>query len=177
MKTVFGLMLALGLSLQAAAPIPRPAGALKIVEPSGKETTLASLKGKVVVIQFLFTTCPHCQNSAVWLSKMQAELGMKGVQVYGMAINDEVNTPDAARNKAAVLGFSQFAKFPVGIGTREAMMKFMGFSVLDQWGVPQFAVIDKKGMVRAQTTPRPMAGQVVEEPVMRDLVNKLLLEK
>jgi cytochrome oxidase Cu insertion factor (SCO1/SenC/PrrC family) len=177
MKTILGLALGFGLALQAAAPIPRPAGELKLVEPSGKEITLASLKGKVVVVQFLFTTCPHCQNAAVWLSKMNTELGPKGVQVYGVAVNEEVNTPDPAKNKASLASFSQFAKFPVGISTTATLMKFMGFSVLDRWGVPQFAVIDKKGVIRAQTTPSPMKGQVVEEPVMRDLVNKLLLEK
>lgn len=170
-------MLAFGLMLQAAAPVPRPAGDLKVVEPSGKVTTLASLKGKVVVIQFLFTWCPHCQATAEWLSRLQTELGPKGVQVVGVAFNDEVNTSNAAKNKEEVVKFGRYANFPVGLSTKEPVLRFLGLSVMDGYGVPQMAVIDKKGVIQAQTKPRPGKGEIVEEPVLRALVNKLLAEK
>ena len=78
MKLIVGLLFTLGLTLQAAAPVPRPAPEFKVHEPSGKDTMVSSLKGKVVVIQFLFTWCPHCQATAQWLSKMKAELGQIG---------------------------------------------------------------------------------------------------
>jgi peroxiredoxin len=179
MKTVFGLLLACGLALQAAGPVPRPAGALTIHEASGKETSLANQKGKVVVVQFLFTTCMHCQNTAGWLSKMQAELGPKGLQTYGIAFNDEVTTKDMPTNLKNLATFSQFAKFPVGFGTRDIVQKFLGFSVFEmtQFGVPQLVVIDKKGVIQAQTKPRPVKTDVIEESVMRALVTKLLAEK
>ena len=177
MKTVFGLLLAFGLALQAAAPVPRPAPDLKIHEPSGRETLLASQKGKVVVIQFLYTWCPHCQATAKWLSQMQTELGPKGLQVYGVAFNDEVNTKDGATNNKTTAAFSQYAQFPVGLSTKEPILKFLGLSVMDAYGVPQLVVIDKKGVIQAQTHPRPAKGEIVEEPVMKALVNKLLAEK
>ena len=110
-----GLVFALGAAMQAAAPVPRSAPELKIHEPSGKETLLSAQKGKVCVIQFLYTWCPHCQASAQWLSKMQAELGPKGLQVYGVAFNDEVMTKDAATNNSTTAAFSQYATFPVGL--------------------------------------------------------------
>lgn len=168
--------LMLGMALQAAAPVPRPAPDLKIIEPSGKETTLSSLKGKVVVIQFLFTWCGHCQNTAQWLSRMQAELGPKGLEVYGVAFNKEVLTKDASANKKQVIDFGQYAKFPVGISPEDAVLKFMGFSVMDRYGVPQLAVIDRNGMIQAQTSPSPGQGEVVQESIMRNLVTKLLAE-
>jgi len=179
MKFVFGLFLAFGLSLQAAAPVPRPAGEFKIHEPSGKDTLLSAQKGKVVVIQFLFTWCPHCQVTAQWLSRMQAELGSKGLQVYGVAFNDEVLTKNVAENNKVTAAFSQYAQFPVGlVTTKEPVLRFLGFSVLDNYGVPQLVVIDKKGVVRAQTTARPSGtATIATESVMRDTVNKLLLEK
>ena len=178
MKTVFGLFLAFGLVLQAAAPVPRTAPEFKIHEPSGKDTLLSSQKGKVVVIQFLFTWCPHCQASAQWLSKMQAELGPKGLQVFGVAFNDEVQTKDMAANLKTTSEFLQYAKFPVGlVSTKEPVLRFLGFSVMDAYGVPQLVVIDKKGVIRAQTTPRPSGTSVASESVMRDTVTKLLAEK
>jgi thiol-disulfide isomerase/thioredoxin len=178
MKLVFGLFLALGLTLQAAAPIPRPAGDFKIHEPSGRETLLSSQKGKVVVIQFLFTWCPHCQAAAKWVSKMQAELGSKGLQCYGVAFNDEVQTKDPEVNNKVTAAFSEFASFPVGLSPKEPVLRFLGLSVLQGYGVPQFVVIDRKGVIRAQTTPQPTGvATIATESVMRETVNKLLLEK
>jgi thiol-disulfide isomerase/thioredoxin len=172
------MMLAFGLVMQAAAPVPRPAPEFKIQEPSGKETLLSAQKGKVTVIQFLFTWCGHCQATAQWLSKMQAELGPKGLQTFGVAFNDEILTKDSAENKKLVSAFSQYASFPVGMVTsKEPVLRFLGLSLMEAYGVPQLVVIDKKGVIRAQTPPRPGAGSIVEERVMRELVAKLLAEK
>ncbi len=120
MKLVFGLFLALGLTLQAAAPVPRPAPEFGVHEPSGKESLISAQKGKVVVIQFLFTWCPHCQSAAQWLTRMQTELGPKGLQVYGVAFNDEVQTKNPAENNKVTAAFSQYASFPVGPSPKEA---------------------------------------------------------
>lgn len=163
--------------LQAAAPVPRSAPEFKIHEPSGQDTTLASLKGKVVVVQFLFTGCGHCQNTATWLSRMQSELGPKGLATYGVAFNDEVNTKDSAKNGTEVKKFDSYAKFPVGMASEEAVMRFLGMSMMGGYNVPQLVVIDKKGVIRAQTTPQPKAGEIIQEPAMRTLVTKLLAEK
>jgi peroxiredoxin len=179
LKCVYGLLLVLSAAVQAAATVPRLAPELKIHEPSGKETLLSAQKGKVCVIQFLYTWCPHCQASAQWLSKMQAELGSKGLQVYGVAFNDEVMTKDAATNNSTTAAFSQYATFPVGLATsKEPVLRFLGLSVVEGYGVPQFVVIDKKGVIRAQTPPRPTGtASIATESVMRDLVTKLLAEK
>lgn len=170
MTKLLGVALAFGLAAYAAAPVPRPAGDLKLVDSTGKETTLAAQKGKVVVVQFLFTWCGHCQNTARWLSNVQRELGPKGVQVFGVAFNDGVGPKE-------VQEFKQYAQFPVSFSAREPVLKFLGLSVMDGFGVPQMVVVDKKGVVQAQTKPRPANGEIVEEPILRSLVNKLLAEK
>lgn len=176
MRTLITLFLAVAMMLQAAAPVPRKADELRIAEPSGNQMLLSAMKGKVVVVQFLFTTCSHCQSAATMLSKLQAELGPKGLQVVGLAFNDEVLTSNAAKNATEIQKFRQFANFPVGITSREAVLKFLGFSVMDRWGVPLIAVVDKKGMVVAQSTP---AGTVElqQEGPMRARLTKLLSEK
>ena len=76
--TPFALLIALGVSAFAAPPVPRPAKELEIVEPNGKHDLLTSYKGKVVVVQFLYTTCPHCQAYSQLLTKIQKEYGSKG---------------------------------------------------------------------------------------------------
>jgi thiol-disulfide isomerase/thioredoxin len=177
LRLICASLLAACAVVHAAAPVPRPAPEFKIHQPSG-ETLLPTQKGKVSVVQFLFTGCGHCQATAQWLSKMQADLGPKGLLVQGVAFNDEVLTKDNTANSKAIAAFSQFASFPVGIAaSQESVLRFLGLSVVESYGVPQLVVIDKKGVIRAQTPPRPVAGTIVQESVMRELVLKLLGEK
>src|SRR5438477_12781856 len=80
---------ALAVSALATMPsLPRKAPELSIKEPSGKETLLSSLKGKVVVVEFLYTTCPHCQHESQMLTKLSKEFGSKDFQALGYALND-----------------------------------------------------------------------------------------
>src|SRR5215470_8044273 len=85
----------LGVSALAKPPVPRPAKEFDFVDANGKHTLLSSYKGKVVVIQFLITTCPHCQAMSKMLTKLQTELGPRGFQAVGVAFNEA--TPDMVR--------------------------------------------------------------------------------
>lgn len=176
MRILVATFLAFGLALQAAAPVPRPAPDLKIVEATGKTHSLAAEKekGKVVVVQFLYTWCQHCQNTAQMLSKLQSELGPKGLQVFGVAFNDEVNTPDAAKNALDQATFNtRFAQFPVGRAAKEVVLKYLGISVMERYAVPQMIVIDTKGQIVAQSKPMPTPE--LQDPVyLRNLINGLL---
>ena len=175
MRTLLPLFFALAMLVQAAAPVPRKAEEIKVVEPSGNTVLLSAQKGKVTLVQFLFTWCPHCQDTAKVLSKLQSEFGNK-VQVLGVAFNDEVLTKDAAKNNAEVIKFKQYANFPVGIQSRDFVLKYLGFSVMDRWGVPLMVVVDKKGMVVAQSKTSGSA-ELQQEAPLRAMITKLLAEK
>ena len=43
--------------------IPRKAEELVIKSSTGMETMLSKYRGKVVALEFILTTCPHCQQS------------------------------------------------------------------------------------------------------------------
>src|ERR1700710_729890 len=88
MKILLAALCSFGMMLQAAAPVPRPATPFKMTEPSGQQVDITSFKGKVVLVQFLFTWCPHCQATAKMLTKLQNEFGPKGLQIIGVAFND-----------------------------------------------------------------------------------------
>lgn len=144
------LSLALGASAFAAMPVPRQSKEFTFVQPDGKQILLSSLKGKVVVIQFLYTTCPHCQALSKELTKLSAELG-PNVQMMGVAFEEDnpAQEAGAATNYVRTQGVS----FPVGYATRDTVMSYLGLSVMDRFVVPQVAIIDKKGVVRAQSAP------------------------
>jgi len=178
MRIVAAFLLACGLALQAAAPVPRPAGDfVKALDASGQPISLANYKGKVVVVQFLYTWCPHCQETARTLSKIQSEMASQGLQVIGIAFNDEVNTKNMPANYAELAKFKAHATFPLGIAAKEATIKYLGISILEtNFGVPQLIIIDRKGVIQAQTEAAP-TGRLLAEPNLRAKLAAILAEK
>ena len=83
---------------RAVAAVPAPASAVPIAEPvlkglDGRVHTLAEWKGKVVVLNFWATWCPPCREEMPEFVRLQQELGGRGLQFVGVAIDE----PDAVR--------------------------------------------------------------------------------
>jgi|SRR5579862_6962809 peroxiredoxin len=166
---VLALAVSVGpLMLPAKAPVPRPTADFVCTDQNGKPIALSSYKGKVVVVQFLITTCSHCQEFSRMLTKFQAEFGPKGFQAIGVAFNDA----DAAMVKSYVENHRIGIR--VGFAPRDAVLGYLGVSLMDQrLTVPQVVIIDRSGQVRAQTD---VAGtrELVDEPYLRTLIGHLL---
>ncbi len=169
--------LAASFTLQAAAPVPRPTKEFTIILPSGKQALLSSYRGKVVMMAFMFTTCPHCQALSKVITKLQGELGPRGFQAVGAVFNDEVTTPNNAANAQVTANFvNQFqVGFPLGFAPRESVLSYLGISDIESWVVPQIAIIDRKGVVRAQSESRGTA-QLQTEAYLRKYLGDLLDE-
>src|SRR6185369_16472492 len=177
---VSSLLLSLFISalvVQAAGPVPRPSKEFTLTLPSGKQSLLSSYRGKVVMAAFMFTTCPHCQALSKIISKLQGELGPRGFQALGIAFNDEVNTPNAASNAQVTANFAnQFATgFPVGSAPRDSVLSYLGVSDIERWVVPQIAIIDRKGVIRAQSASQGTADLQTED-YLRKYLGELLDE-
>lgn len=165
--TTLAAFIALGVSaLAAPPPVPRPAKEFDFVAPSGKHTLLSSLKGKVVVVQGLLVTCPHCQAFSQLLSKMQTEYGPRGLQAMGIAYDVDAAT---AQNYVT----TYHVNFPVGYAPEDTMISFLGFSLVDRFNVPQIMIIDRKGMIQTQTAPMS-DGLLQQEANLRTWIEKLL---
>ena len=81
--------------------------------PNGQVTLLSQYAGKVVVLAFISTTCPHCQHTTQLLSSIQNEYASRGVQFLAAAFN-----PDAAQ---LVPGFIAQFKPTFPVATRSAI--------------------------------------------------------
>src|SRR5438105_4501511 len=164
-------------TVQAAAPVPRPAKEFTIILPSGKQALLSSYRGKVVMMAFMFTTCPHCQALSKVITKLQGELGPRGFQAVGAVFNDEVNTPNPESNAQVTAAFvNQFqVGFPVGFAPRASVMSYLGLSDIERWVVPQIAIIDRKGVIRAQSASQGTAD-LQTEAYLRKYLGELLDE-
>lgn len=170
-RRLFALVFGLGLSFPAlfGAEVPRPAPELVIRQVNGKQLLLSQYRGKVVALEFLQTTCPHCQTCSALLNKMYKEYGPRGFQPVGIAFNDMATmlVPDYVNQ----LGL----KFPVGVGSRDEVMSYLQHPMAEMMYVPQLLFIDRKGVIRAQY-PGGSDFFKNEEPNMRKEIERLLNE-
>ena len=161
--------LALTVAAIAGPPVPRKSPEFIVNDPSGKQIPISSFKGKVLVMPFMFTTCPHCQREAQMLTKLQREFGSRGVVMLGTVFNDASGPLATQFVKEFNIGF------PVGYATRDAVTGYLGLSVMDRWVVPQVAILDKKGNIVAQSLAAG-SPELQDETYLRNFLEKLLKE-
>jgi thiol-disulfide isomerase/thioredoxin len=137
----------LSTALTFGADLPKPSPEFVINYPNGEKQLLSKLRGKVVLVEFMFTTCPHCQHTAGVFSALQNEFGPRGFQAVGIAFNEMAGmlVPDFIKDFKPA--------FPVGFADRDKVLNYLGISVIDRFVVPQVVLIDRKGMIRAMSPP------------------------
>ena len=158
-------------ALQAEVPpAPRPAPEFTIRYADGNQVPLSSFKGKVVALTFIFTTCVHCQHASQVFSKLYTEYGPRGFQPMGVAINDMANlfVGDFVKNYGV--------NYRVGFSPLPPVLEFLGISPMERYVVPQIVWIDRKGMIRSQTSPLTGDEQMRTEPYWRSMIETLLKE-
>lgn len=150
-----------------AADVPRPAPDFTVKMTNGKDVKLSDYKGKVVVLEFLLTTCPHCQKASQGLNRVYRELGSQGLQPVGVAVNDMANILVDDYVKQFNLDF------PVGWSLRDPVINFLQHPVMLMMSFPTLVIIDRQGQIRHQ-----YAGGdsffLNEEKNLRDAVLPLL---
>jgi len=153
--------------LPAKPPVPRPAKEFSWSGADGKPNSLSKYKGKVVLMQVLITGCSHCQALSQVLTRLQAEYGPRGFQAFGVAINDA--TPEMVRSymKDHQLGI------PVGYAPRDLAMRYLGISEMELPRVPQVMIIDRHGIVQAQSAAQG-TPELQDEAYLRELIGRLL---
>lgn len=127
-----------------APPLPRKAPEFVFNMQDGKQFLLSSLRGKVVAIAFMFTTCPHCQALCPILAGIQKDYTAKGVQFVGDVIDEGAKDGLANFNLLYARG-----AFPVGWSTTAAALEFMKHPD-PHFYVPMMAFVDRKGMIQSQ---------------------------
>lgn len=149
----------------------RKAPELAFSIPGQGQKLLSEYRGKVVALEFIYTTCPHCQAASRAMSKLQIEYGSRGLQVIDVAVNPNAD-----------LLVENFAKdfqttFPVGWTSADQMTTFMGFSP-GRFVVPQLALIDRQGNIHYQT-PAIEDGnwdKLMKEDAIRTHIEELLAQ-
>ena len=151
-----------------AAPVPRQSPELAFVEASGKLARLSSFKGRVVVIEFMLTTCRSCLSVAESMTRLHGELGSRGFQPILIALDNGIAAP-------AVTSFVNEWKLAgtAGFAPSSDVDKYLGRSAGERFRVPQMVVIDRAGVIRAQS-PGTGDPRLERESALRSLIDKLL---
>lgn len=135
---------------------------LALKDLTGAEQSLASYKGRYVVLNFWATWCIPCQKEMPDLSLIQNEYATLGVQVIGAA-------GDGAADSAKVLKFIREYKvnFPVWLGASTTDMQRFGLGEV----LPATAIIDREGKIVWRKIG------IVDAAELRKELDKLLLPK
>jgi peroxiredoxin len=119
-------------ALDAGAKMPE----IGLKDLSGKQVDVASLAGKVVIIDFWATWCAPCREELPELEKFYKKYGGKGLAIVGVSVDKEPDNIKSFLEKLKVT-------FPV--------VHDAGHAVSGKYGPPRMPssyIVDKKGIVR-----------------------------
>jgi len=167
------VLLALAVSpLVATAPLPRKSSELTFYEPGGKTTLLSSFKGKVVVVEFLFVGSQHCLRVAATINALNSEFGTQGFQPVAIAFGRDASV-------ANIYLISQKLKltYPLGYASNEEVDTFLARGKSEVLNIPQVVVIDRAGMIRAQSGGKGGNPALEDESSLHAFIDRLLKEE
>ena len=119
------------------APAARP-GPFTLPDLAGRDRSVSEWAGQVLLVNFWATWCPPCRREMPLLVDLQDELGSRGLQVVGVAIDE----PGAVRDFVA----DHAIDFPVLVGGEEAIRAARDYGNR-QGALPYSVVIDRSGRV------------------------------
>ena len=124
---------------------------LKLLDAKGKTMKLSDLRGKAVVLDFWATYCVPCKVEMPWFVDLQKQYGPQGLQVVGVAIDDE--------EEKVVSEFSKKmgVNYPILMGTESVAQSYGGLS-----GLPTTFFLDRSGKIVAREVGLVSESQIVD---------------
>jgi cytochrome c biogenesis protein CcmG/thiol:disulfide interchange protein DsbE len=128
----------------------KPAPAFVLEDLSGRQVSLASYKGKAVLINFWATWCGPCKLETPWLIELRNKYSAQGFEVLGISTEgDDLAKDDKAgwaKDKAAIAKFVAEEKVPYPILVDGDSLS-QAYGGLD--AMPTSFFVDRKGTVVA----------------------------
>ena len=152
------------LSLHAVEPGQRAPG---FALPNAKLEVfdLYDYRGKIVLLELMQTTCPHCAAFAQVLHKVQDQYGGK-VQILAVANSSQDNADTVAQYIAG-----HQITYPVVFDSGQMAYSYTRAPRFD---LPQLYVIDAKGMVQRHYEYGPMSRDIFEGDALLKELDRML---
>ena len=136
----------------------QPVANVAVTMTSGQVIPLASLRGKVVIVNFWATWCPYCRHEMPDMQAFYRDWHAKGVEILALSIEDDPKL---------VAGFMQQQAYTFPAGLADAATQ-RAFGEIKK--VPMSFIIDKKGVIRHKISGQVYYGR------LENLVTPLLKE-
>ena len=147
-----------------AADVIRRAPGFSIVDSKGAEHDLADYRGKLVLLVFTQTTCPHCAGFADLLQQTQEKYGSR------IAVLAVVNPPDDPGTVSAFIAGHRI-KYPILFDSGQVAYSYVLTGTLN---FPHLYMIDGAGMIRRDYVYGPLTREVFEGDKLAAEIKNLL---
>ena len=129
------------------------AARFSLVALSGKKIDLNDYKGKVVLVNFWASWCPHCRRMIPALVGFQDQYYDKGLRIVGIAVSD---------HKQAVQSFYQHGNinYPVAMGDADTRKLYGGIT-----GLPTTVLIGRDGRIYSRFEGDPQDFGSLEQRI------------
>jgi thiol-disulfide isomerase/thioredoxin len=141
---------------------PKPAPALKLADLDGTPHDLASLRGKVVLVNFWATWCPPCRREMPSMERLQQALAGEPFVVVAVDVGEGADTIEAFTSQLEAV-----PTFPILLDTTSRAMQAWKVA-----GLPTTYLIDKRGHIVA----RAIGGREFDHPAMVAAIRALLVK-
>ena len=162
MRTI--LITALSIASLAAADGPRRAPGFALADTKGQWHDLYDYRGKIVLLEFMQTTCPHCAAFTEVLKKVQQKYGNK------VAILAVANPPDSGNAIAQFVAGHQIT-YPIVFDMGQVAYSYVLKPNVD---LPQVYLIDANGMIYADHSYSPMSRDIFEGNGLFNEIDRML---
>jgi peroxiredoxin len=148
----------------SAQQMPRRAPGFCLTDTTGQWRDLADYRGKLVVVEFTQTTCPHCAAFTDTLANLQKKYGDK-IQILAIALPND--TPQTMMKYAAGHKLTYPLLFDMGQVTA-SYVRAAGMSF------PTVYLVDANGMLQGHWEQGPATTDFFENNGISREIDKLL---
>ena len=162
MKKIVAALLC-GIALFAAGPLRRAPG-FCLIDTNGQWQDLADYRGKIVLVEFMKTDCPHCASFSAVLN------GLKLKYATQLAILAIADPPDNPQTMTQFVNVHKLT-YPLLLDQGQVAASYVRAASID---LPAVYLIDSGGMIRNSWQNGVLTKDIFEGEGLAREIDKLL---